>query len=419
MSDFDSSAALFKSRAKQLAALMASGDERHPLWRPEELAAMFRHQMSAPVLMDLGSFDPRTAARLKTLSAAQGLLLSSFADLFNHPAPPIQLLQLVKDFAKANMDHPESGLPREIAAALYYASIAAALVRLDTRISQLADADLQSGLRWTQEQAWLDEKTIGAAGRGREKTVRRQGGARAMSEPQDHEFAPPVSVVRRADCRVDRPTDAVAAVPARACWRSWTILKFCGSWAAAAWALFCWRAIRAPAAMPPSNSSNPNLVTNQQTVHRFLKEAGHLKRLRHTNIVPVEEISDRPEAPYFVMPYFEKGSLASHIKPGQPLSTETILDMAHAGGRGTELRASQPASFIATSSPPIFSSPRATAFAWPISDWRAPCSTTPSWTWKAANSKARLPICRRRWRRATPRTRAAIFIPLARCFTKC
>jgi len=71
-----------------------------------------------------------------------------------------------------------------------------------------------------------------------------------------------------------------------------------------------------------------DLVTNQQVVHRFLKEAGHLKRLQHTNIIPVLEVSDRMEAPYFVMPYFEKGSLAGRIKPGQPLDTATILDLA-------------------------------------------------------------------------------------------
>jgi len=71
-----------------------------------------------------------------------------------------------------------------------------------------------------------------------------------------------------------------------------------------------------------------DLVTNQHVVHRFLKEAGHLKRLRHTNIVPVQEISDRTEGSYFVMPYFEKGSLANRIKPGQPLDTESILDIA-------------------------------------------------------------------------------------------
>jgi len=159
MSEFDSSAAVFKSRAKELAALMATGGERAKLWRPDELAAMLRHQMSAPMLVDLGGFDARTATTLRTLSEAQGLLLKSFSDLFHHPAPPIELLELVKNFAKSNLDHPESGLPGEIASALYYTSIAAALVRLDTRITQLKDADLRRGLRWTKEQPWVDEQT--------------------------------------------------------------------------------------------------------------------------------------------------------------------------------------------------------------------------------------------------------------------
>ena len=71
-----------------------------------------------------------------------------------------------------------------------------------------------------------------------------------------------------------------------------------------------------------------DLVTNQEVMHRFLKEAGHLQRLRHTNIVAVEEISDRADGPYFVMPYYERGSLANRIKPGQPLGPEMILEIA-------------------------------------------------------------------------------------------
>jgi len=159
MSELDSSAAVFKSGAKRLAALMETGAEQARLWGPDELAAIFRHQMSAPVLVDLGGFDPGTAVRLKTLSDAQGLLLKSFSDLFHHPSPPIELLKLTKEFAKANMDHPESGLPTEIVSALYYTSIAAALVRCDTRISQLNDADLRRGLLWAKDQAWIDEET--------------------------------------------------------------------------------------------------------------------------------------------------------------------------------------------------------------------------------------------------------------------
>src|SRR6202789_869498 len=146
MSEFDSSSAVFKSHAKKLASLLASGEERTKLWRVDELAAIFRHQMSAPILVDLGTFDPLTATRIRMQSEAQGLLLKSFADLFHHPSPPIELLNMIKDFAKSNRDHPASGLPQEIASTLYYASIAAALVRLNQRITQLPDADLRRGM---------------------------------------------------------------------------------------------------------------------------------------------------------------------------------------------------------------------------------------------------------------------------------
>jgi hypothetical protein len=157
MSEFDSAAALRKSPPKSLAAFFAAGAERARLWRPEELCAIFRHQMSAPILVDLGGFDPATGVRLKALSEAQSLLLKSFSDLFHHPVPPVELLSLTKDFAKANMDHPDSSLPQEVAAALYYASIATAIVRLDARISQLSDAELQRGLHWAKDQPWVDD----------------------------------------------------------------------------------------------------------------------------------------------------------------------------------------------------------------------------------------------------------------------
>ncbi|HUD45564.1 MAG TPA: hypothetical protein VMR33_01985 [Candidatus Baltobacteraceae bacterium] len=158
MSEFDSAGALFKSAPKSLAALMAAGAERARLWRPDELGAIFRHQLSAPILVDLGGFDSTGAARLKLLSEAQSLLLRSFSDLLLHAAPPIELLWLAKDFAKANMDHPDGSLPKEVAAVLYYASIAAALTNLDERISQLKDAELARGLGWAKDQPWVDKR---------------------------------------------------------------------------------------------------------------------------------------------------------------------------------------------------------------------------------------------------------------------
>jgi hypothetical protein len=156
MSEFDSAGALLKSEPKSLAAFMAAGDERARLWRTDELGAIFRHQLSAPILVDLGGFDPATASRLKTLSQAQSLLLKSFLELFLHPVPPVELLTLTKEFAKTNMDHPDSSLPKEVAAVLYYTSIAAGLVRLEERISRLNDAQLERGFNWAKEQRWVD-----------------------------------------------------------------------------------------------------------------------------------------------------------------------------------------------------------------------------------------------------------------------
>jgi hypothetical protein len=169
MSEFDSAAALGKSPPKSIAAFLAAGSERVRLWRPDELSAIFRHQMSAPILVDLGGFDPATALRLKTLSDAQSLLLKSFSDLFHHPVPPLELLSLTKDFAKANMDHPDSSLPQEVAAVLYYASIATALVRLDSRITQLKDEELKRGLSWAGQLPWLDGQTRELLGKAMEK----------------------------------------------------------------------------------------------------------------------------------------------------------------------------------------------------------------------------------------------------------
>jgi serine/threonine protein kinase/sugar lactone lactonase YvrE len=80
----------------------------------------------------------------------------------------------------------------------------------------------------------------------------------------------------------------------------------------------------------------PELVGNPQVIHRFVKEAGHLQRLRHKNIVSVLEINGRPEGPYFVMPYFELGSLAKRIQPGRPMDAVSILDIALQIGGGLE-----------------------------------------------------------------------------------
>jgi hypothetical protein len=146
-----------KVQSGRLSEILGIGSDTPRLWRPDELAAIFRHQMAAPVLFDLGGLSGARVRQLKDLSEAKGLLLKSFEDLFCHPAPPLELLKLTKDFAKLNRDHPESVLPPEIAAVMYYASIAAALVRCGVRITRLGDHALREGFTWAASQVWIDD----------------------------------------------------------------------------------------------------------------------------------------------------------------------------------------------------------------------------------------------------------------------
>jgi hypothetical protein len=126
------------------------------VWNAEDIAAIFRYQMDSPVVVDLSTLDPAIGARLALLAQTKGLLLRSFRDLLLHPSPPLELLKLAKNFAKANRGHPESVLPEEVAAVLYFACIAVALVRCSARITKLDAKELAAGLRWSAEQPWVD-----------------------------------------------------------------------------------------------------------------------------------------------------------------------------------------------------------------------------------------------------------------------
>lgn len=143
----------------RLASLMDMDDGAGRLWSEDELAAILRHQMSAPLQVDLGGLQKGLPGRLQTLAAAKGLLLRSFGDLLHHPNPPVELLILTKDFAKACRISADSPIPREIATLLYFASIAVARLRCGRRITALTDAAVRKGLDWALGRPWLDEAT--------------------------------------------------------------------------------------------------------------------------------------------------------------------------------------------------------------------------------------------------------------------
>ena len=139
------------SEPGSLASMLEVGWEAGPTWGERDLAAVLQHQLAAPVVCDLGpagadaTADPRAGIR-------------TFGDLLHHPAPPVELLVLAKDFAKASRADPHAALPQEIAAVLYFAAIIVAR-RCGVRISQLSPEEIGAGAEWALAQPWVDPAT--------------------------------------------------------------------------------------------------------------------------------------------------------------------------------------------------------------------------------------------------------------------
>jgi hypothetical protein len=110
---------------------------------------VLRHQLGAALREDLGRFAPASADPTP----------ATFGELLHHPDPPLELLEGVRRFAKAQRDQVGSALPEEVAAVLYYAAIVAARLRCRQRLSHLDDDALAAGLRWALGQPWLDDPT--------------------------------------------------------------------------------------------------------------------------------------------------------------------------------------------------------------------------------------------------------------------
>jgi len=141
---------------QSLAKMMDLGPDNHGLWEPEELGAILKHQLAAPLEFDLIGIDQ---SRLRGLCShwPNSPALATFSDLLHHPRPPVELLKLTKDYAKASRSHPDSPLPEEVAGIVYLTSIVVAMTRCRKLITGLSVEGLSYGLSWALEQNWLDE----------------------------------------------------------------------------------------------------------------------------------------------------------------------------------------------------------------------------------------------------------------------
>lgn len=137
-----------------LLAMLNVSEKSPHVWPVQELAAILRHELGAPLALALGPYAAEATTILEQNSGKEpqprtleGLLIQS------QPSP--EFLNVIKKFAKRScLEGAEDGLPREIALVLYFLSIALARMRCQVRLSELPDEALMNGLRWTMEQDW-------------------------------------------------------------------------------------------------------------------------------------------------------------------------------------------------------------------------------------------------------------------------
>lgn len=144
-------------RSRTAADMIELSDHRQPDWLPEELAAILRHQLNAPLHVDLAALAPEVLRELSAHGATDEQLNQRFGELLISPAPPIELLQAVRRMVK-RIDSNDSGVgvPREIGWVVYLAAVLAARLRLNQKIGNADDAALRGWIEWALEQPWLD-----------------------------------------------------------------------------------------------------------------------------------------------------------------------------------------------------------------------------------------------------------------------
>jgi hypothetical protein len=125
-------------------------------WPTGDAAAILRHQLSAPLLPDLTSIPGAETARLKALIQNRPGA-ESFARQLTSINPSLELLQAIKRFARSINETPGHPLHGNPAMVLYYAAIAAGILRCKSLITQLPRASLREGFAWAADQPGAEE----------------------------------------------------------------------------------------------------------------------------------------------------------------------------------------------------------------------------------------------------------------------
>jgi hypothetical protein len=141
-----------------LSQLLACDKQSGATWNGSDLHSILRHQLDTDVEFDLTHFGGVAKETLASQLTGRGQAeYGTFGQLLTAPDSPLEMLDLIRRFAKRSRTQTPGELPEEVATVLYYAAIAAARLRHGASLSKLDDEALQAGLEWGLKQTWLTE----------------------------------------------------------------------------------------------------------------------------------------------------------------------------------------------------------------------------------------------------------------------
>lgn len=154
--------------ADQLAAILSS-ESLSILWTPEDEEKIWQQLLASSILLELEELGVGSQL-LNDACLSANPRIQVFQDLIGHPAPPANVLNAVRRLAKTQaLEAGASGIA-PMARALYYATVATALIA-GMKITKLGEDGLLGGLAWMRDQPWLDEKTRQVIDQARKKCL--------------------------------------------------------------------------------------------------------------------------------------------------------------------------------------------------------------------------------------------------------
>src|SRR5258708_3402945 len=110
----DTISEVYRVDSRRLAGLLDIKEDANDLWREDEFPELLDQQLKAPLEFDLTTSDPKTQTAIDTVHSTVTNPPRTFAELFQHPHPPVGLLKLTKDYGKKIASKKNTALPWEI-----------------------------------------------------------------------------------------------------------------------------------------------------------------------------------------------------------------------------------------------------------------------------------------------------------------